>query len=750
MKRLTPSHLNDLNPQQLEAVTYPGGPLLILAGAGSGKTRVLAHRIACLLEGGVEPHRVLAITFTNKAAQEMKGRVERLLGRGVAAGLWMGTFHAVCARILRREAGWTGLGANFSILDEDDQAAVVKECVEGLGLDPEAYSPAWVVPAISRAKDELLGPEDLAARARDLRGRNLARVFARYQERLRAANSVDFGDLISLTVRLLESVPERREVYSQQFQHILVDEYQDTNHAQYRLVSLLASTHQNLMVVGDDDQSIYRWRGADIRNILEFERDFPRARVVRLEENYRSRQAILDAANQVISRNRMRKGKTLFTRRGYGERPALYQARDGRDEAAFVASEVERLLGEGFALGDCAVLYRTHAQSRVLEEVLMERRLPYVLVGGVRFYERREVKDVLAYLRLISNPADDLAFRRALGAPRRGVGPGTLARLESAAAGRGLSLLEAASRAREFGLGGRAAALEAFAGLVKRLAEGRDRPVREQLEAVLEGSGYLSSLEEGDGPDALSRLENLKELLSVAEEYDRSGEGGGLEGFLAEAALMSEADAYRGGADALALMTFHSAKGLEFKVVFMVGLEEGLFPHQRSLDEDDALEEERRLCYVGMTRAAEALYLSFAAFRMTRGQYRQSVPSRFLSEIGPGSLRPLCPPGVLVPLRSSRAVGAARDSREAAGRGAPPAGAALGAGRTPAPAAGRSGPGPSEETLRPGDRVLHHRWGEGTVVQCRGEGEDAEVAVAFPGAGVRRLLLRYAGLKRAQ
>jgi DNA helicase-2/ATP-dependent DNA helicase PcrA len=769
------SFLHQLNPEQRRAVTHAGGPLLILAGAGSGKTRVLTYRIAHLLASGEDPGRILAITFTNKAAAEMRERVERLVGPRAAA-MWVGTFHAMCARMLRQSAGRPGFSPNFAIFDEGDQAALVLECVRDLNLDEKAYRPPGVVSAISRAKDELLDPTSFGAGARDYYQRRVAEIYARYQARLQDQNALDFGDLIMRAVELLLGDEDRRAYYGDLFRHVLVDEYQDTNHAQYRFIALLAARHRNLVVVGDDDQSIYRWRGADINNILNFERDFPDATVVRLEQNYRSTGAILDVANRVIATNVRRKGKELWTARGRGEPPVLFEGGTEHDEAFYAAREIERLRAAGEAgLGDCAVLYRTHAQSRVFEDVFMRLGLPYVIVGGLRFYERREIKDVLAYLRLVANPRDTLALRRAAGAPPRGIGPKTVAALEAAAAAASLAPGEALPRLDDLpGLDARSKKkLLPLAGLIRDLGDvARAQPVAGLIEAVLERSGYLNWVAGEGPPDAEARVENIKELVSVAREFDAAyaasavaGAPAALYDFLAGVTLVSAVDSFRAGEDAVALMTLHTAKGLEFFAVFVVGMEEKLFPHARAIDDEAELEEERRLCYVGMTRARDRLYLTRAWQRSAFGVTMINAPSRFLNDIPASLVRHLSAPAAAAPgagLR--RPVGAGPGGERRAGQWAdegdpdpdvpgyiPPdrwrprprrAQPARGAGA-------ETEPRPAIAGLAAGDRVRHPRFGVGTVVAGSGTGEDEEVTVAFPGAGVKRLLLKFAGLERA-
>ncbi len=629
--------LDGLNPQQKEAASYMGGPVLVLAGAGSGKTRVLTHRFAHLVSLGIDPSRILAITFTNKAAGEMKSRVRDLLG-DVGRETWVCTFHSACVRILRRDYDRIGGQRNFTILDTDDQLTAVKACLKELNLSDRKYSPSSVLAAISRAKNNMLDPKGMAATAHGFFEERVTEVYRLYQKKLRNNNALDFDDLLLETLRLFR---ERRDVldyYRTRFEHILVDEYQDTNRAQYELVRLLAGEKRNVFVVGDDDQGIYKFRGADIRNILEFEKDYSDARVVKLEQNYRSTQSILDAAWHVIRNNASRKEKRLWTKNGQGQRVIYYRAPDQRAEAMFVTGEIARLRRLfGLPWSSFAVLYRTHAQSRAFEEVFMASNVPYNLVGGLRFYERKEIKDIMAYLRLVANPRDTLALRRAANAPKRGLGESTLDKIIAYAEREGIPPLDAMGRAGDIeGLRGAGAkAAEAFHSLMAGFA-GYDGLFR-LVEAVMEKTGYLAALEAEGTIDSMTRVENLKELLNVAREFEIANPDDSLALFLESVSLMTDADAYEEGQDAVALMTLHTAKGLEFPVVFLAGMEEGLFPHSRSAGDPDELEEERRLCYVGMTRAKELLYLTGARDRMMYGEYAPSVESRFLKEI-PASL----------------------------------------------------------------------------------------------------------------
>jgi len=718
--------LAQLNPAQVEAVTYGDGPLLVLAGAGSGKTRVLTRRVAYLLkEGGVSPHRILAITFTNKAAREMRERVEALVPE-VAGDLWICTFHAACLRILRRQQEFFGRDRDFVIYDADDQLTVVKDCLKELDLDEKKYPPRPVAWAVSQAKNLLMGEDEYARHVHDQFSRVVSDAYRLYQDKLRRNNAVDFDDLIFLTVRLFREYPQVLAYYQDRFRHILVDEYQDTNHAQYVLVNLLARDHRNLCVVGDPDQGIYGWRGADIKNILSFERDYPEARVVRLEQNYRSTGAILEAANQIIRNNANRKEKRLWTAAGPGAPLVDYFGGDERAEADFVAGRILRIKeAENRPYRDFTVLYRTHAQSRVIEENFVRRGVPYTVIGGLKFYERREIKDALAYLRLILNPHDTLSLARIVNVPRRGVGEASLGKIVAFAREREISPVEALARAAEIpgltakvreGAAALGALLRGFSAAEPQLT------VTELVRAVLERTGYRMELLAENTVESRTRLENLDEFLSVTGEFDRQAEEPGLRSFLENVALVTDLDKYEEGADQVTLMTLHSAKGLEFPVVFLIGLEEGVFPHSRSLTDAGELEEERRLCYVGVTRARERLYLTHCWKRTLYGTQRYNPPSRFLEEI---------PPHLV----------SADDSLDRAGKGR--------AAGTPAPAGRGTGEPRKEKPFILGDKVRHGKWGVGVIVGVRGEGADAEFKVAFPDQGIKVLLARYAPLERA-
>ena len=715
--------LETLNPSQLEAVTHTEGPLLILAGAGSGKTRVLTHRISYLLDEGLAtPDEILAITFTNKAAGEMKDRVALLVGPD-SKRMWVSTFHAFCARILRVHAEKLGYKREFTIYDGADQVRLTRRCIVELGKDPKRFNPRSFHAQISSAKNQLMDPHDYLRATEGFMAENVAEVYELYQKRLYENNAMDFDDLLMQTVALLEVFPDVRERYQSRFRYIHVDEYQDTNHAQYRLVNILAAAHRNLCVVGDDDQSVYSWRGADIRNILDFERDYPEAKVVKLEQNYRSTQTILNAANAVVANNASRKHKALWTAGDEGERIRLFTAADDYAEARYVVAEILRLKEAGASLRDVAVFYRTNAQSRTLEDVLVREGVPYQIVGGVRFYERAEVKDAMAYLAVIVNPADSASLERIINVPKRGLGAASVGRLLEHAQREGISLYDALAETEEAGLS--PAARKACAN-VRALFEGwrvaaREVPPSEMVEAVLDDSGYRKELEAEGTIEAESRLENLGELVNAAAEYERVEPEPTLDGFLQQQALYSEADQLSGDGRAT-LMTLHNAKGLEYDHVFVVGMEEGTFPHARSLDEQN-LEEERRLFYVGITRARKTLTLSYARVRSTYGEREYQMPSRFLTEI-PEEFKAGSVPGV----------------SGARGRGG--WGGALGgaAGGKITDRGQRAG----QPTYKAGERVRHAKFGVGDVV----EAEPGRLVVRF-GAEEKVLVPEIAPLSRA-
>lgn len=715
--------LADLNPEQVDAVISTEGPLLVLAGAGSGKTRVITRRIAYLIGRlDVKPWQILAVTFTNKAAEEMRRRVEALLERD-GLSVWMGTFHATAARILRKHAPQLGFTNSFLIHDESDQLALIKECLRELDLSERTLHPKAIAFRIGRAKAELQGPAEYALSVTDYVEEQTARVYRLYQEKLRRSNAMDFDDLLMAASLLFEERSDILRLYQDFWRYILVDEYQDTNQAQYRLVRLLAQAHRNLCVVGDDDQSIYGFRGANLSNILDFERDYPGCTVIRLEQNYRSTQRILNAASHVIAHNRGRKGKQLWTANEGGERIVLYQARDEEEEAAFIAEAIESLaLREGRSFDDFAIFYRTNAQSRALEEACGRKFIPYVVVGGLRFYERKEVKDLLAYLRFILNPHDSVSLRRIINVPHRGIGEGTVEKLEGLAQAAGISLWEACGRAVEEKLlpGRQRRSLERLYHLIERYRSQGFPSVPDLLLDLLKETGYIDSLIAQGTPEALGRLENLKELVVAAQAFHERSEEKSLQAFLDGVALMAGIDEFREGRGAVALMTLHMAKGLEFPVVFISGMEEGLFPHAWALTDDSELEEERRLFYVGMTRAKERLYLTAALKRQLRGQ-GFGLPSRFLEEIPP-------------------------DLLEVKGSGAGGHGS-VGESVRELSAVSFQQPEPFVDNLRVGMKVRHPEWGVGVVKERIGSGQGLKVVVSFQRVGRKRLAAKHANLE---
>jgi len=755
------NYLDDLNPEQREAVEHVDGPLLVLAGAGSGKTRVLTVRIAHLIqEHGVDPASVLAVTFTNKAAGEMRERVCRLLGIE-PAGIWIGTFHSMGARLLRRHAAYLGWSSNFSIFDGEQAVREVKRVMERRNLPVKQWHPKAVHAAISSAKNQLVSPEEYAATARDAFSRVVAAVYPEYQAALKEQNAFDFDDLLVKPVELFLTHESLLERYRARFQFILVDEYQDTNHAQYRFLELLARKHGNIMAVGDDDQSIYGWRGADIRNILDFEKDFPDARIVRLERNYRSTGRILEAANRVIAQNARRKGKTLRPMTGPGERITRVEALDEQDEAEWIASEIESRLAENpeRSLRDFVVLYRTNAQSRALEEALRRHDLPYQIVGGTRFYERREIMDVLAYLRLISNPRDAGAFERIVNYPRRGIGDQSQAQLMAWAAERGLVPLEAAARANECDLLGRgkAAAFVSFAGLIARYRNlAATTPVGELIERLIEEIGLIAALEE-EGPEGEERIENVGELVASAHEFDAGLALGRLAGdedlpsdaspldlFLEKVTLITDVDRHDPEARAVTLMTLHNAKGLEFPVVFISGLEDGLFPLARAYDEPEELEEERRLFYVGITRAKQKLYLTYARMRRRGPEVLACTPSTFLKPIPEDLLEVRATPRA----ERSRRAGlgySRRETRWSSSWGG-------GFGDTSDVEDGGLVVDYSDAQDAPrfikGERVRHPQFGRGTIREVSGFGRDLKAVIDFESVGRKKVIVRYANLQK--
>ena len=752
-----------LNPMQREAVLSTEGPLLVLAGAGSGKTRVLTHRVAYLIEEmGVAPWNIMAITFTNKAAGEMRERVDRLVSHGAEA-VWVSTFHSSCVRILRRHIQYLGFDTDFSIYDTDDQKTVMKQVIKALELDPKQYRERALLSQISAAKDQLISPEEFElSAAGDYRLRQTARIYREYQNQLKKNNALDFDDLIVKAVELLEESREVREYYQERFKYVMVDEYQDTNYAQFKLVSLLAGKYRNLCVVGDDDQSIYRFRGADIKNILSFEETFPGAKVVRLEQNYRSTGHILHAANEVIRHNEGRKEKKLWTENGEGEKVRFRQYDQAYEEADGVVKEIR---DGGWDYKDCAVLYRTNAQSRLLEEKCLLYNIPYRLVGGVNFYQRREIKDILSYLKTIANGRDDLAVMRIINVPKRGIGAASVNRAEIFASANGYSMYSALARVKAIpGMGRAAGKIQEFVDLIEDFREklsAGEYDLAGLIEDVLERSGYRASLEEEGEVEAQTRLENIEELVNKAAAYEAAAEEPSLGAFLEEVALVADVDAMEDTDDRVTLMTLHSAKGLEFDNVWMCGMEDGLFPSMMAINSEDpvsAIEEERRLCYVGITRARKRLTLTAARQRMVNGETRWHKISRFVDEIPEEELeasrlesknfgrtislddgdmpwnRPARPAGVSTFGRGENAY-ASRTAVFPQGT---------------APAFGKAFTVAKADRLdyEVGDRVRHIKFGDGTVKEIKDGGKDYEVTVEFDTMGQKRMFASFAKLKK--
>ncbi|WP_029596107.1 DNA helicase PcrA [Exiguobacterium chiriqhucha] len=738
MYNLSEELVKGMNPPQAEAVKYTDGPLLIMAGAGSGKTRVLTHRVAYLMASKqIAPWNILAITFTNKAAREMKDRIARLVG-GVADDIWISTFHSMCVRILRRDIDRIRYDRNFSILDSSDQLTAIKQVLKELNLDPKKYEPRTLLGMISNHKNELRTPQDAAA----LVGNNpyekvISDVYTAYEKKLKQNNVLDFDDLIMKAIQLFQEAPDVLAFYQKKFQYIHVDEYQDTNRAQYTLVKLLAKAHENLCVVGDSDQSIYRWRGADIANILTFEKDYPSAHVILLEQNYRSTKRILEAANGVIQNNSGRKDKQLWTENVEGEKLLLHVASDDRDEAFFIINQMKELRQEGIDYGEMAVLYRTNAQSRGLEEMLLKSNIPYKMVGGTKFYERKEIKDILAYLRLIANPDEDISFVRVVNEPKRGIGAATVDKLGDFAGMQGVSLMEAIRDIELSGIAPRTATkLAEFRQLMVDLRQMADYlSISELIEEVLKKSGYEEMLKIEKTLEAESRLENLQEFLSVAQNFEKESDEQTLVAFLTDLTLVSDLDTLE-EVDELhqvTLMTLHSAKGLEFPVVFLIGMEEGLFPHSRALNDPEEMEEERRLAYVGITRAEKRLYLTRAQSRMLYGRFQNNPESRFLHEL----------PETLLERSGKAKKPMPWNPVESPGK-LP----VNGFSSKPKPKLAQSS-GAESIGWNVGDKANHKKWGQGTVVQTRGEGDQLELDIAFPAVGIKRLLAKFAPIEKA-
>lgn len=725
-----------LNDRQCEAVKHTEGPLLITAGAGSGKTKVLTCRIAHLLELGVAPYRILAITFTNKAAKEMKERVTNLVG-AQADSIWLSTFHSFCAKLLRFEVdGFHGYTRNFTIYDSSDQLVLVKDCLKKLNLDDKQFMPRSVLGTISSAKNVLMDARAFAAKASDFYEQKVADVYALYQEKLRENNAVDFDDLLFLAVRLLQEKEDVREKYQSRFQYILVDEYQDTNHAQYALTKILAARWRNICVVGDADQSIYAWRGADIRNIIDFTRDYPDAASIKLEQNYRSTKTILHAANAVIDNNESRPKKTLWTENPAGNKIIHYQAQTEHDEADYIAGVIynrHEISHEPY--GDMAILFRTNAQSRVLEEKLMRYAIPYTMVGGTKFYDRKEIKDVLAYLRLLYNPEDSLSLTRIINVPKRNIGATTMEHVAAYAEEQGISLFEALSSTDEIPVTKRArTSLENFAAMIFDLLndiEGKD--VLSLIETVIKQTGYGDMLdkEAEHDPQGESRKENVGEFLSVAKDYMDSNPDGNLQDFLENVALVSDVDDFESSDSKVTLMTLHAAKGLEFPVVFLTGLDEGLFPHSRTLLDPSQVEEERRLAYVGITRAERQLYVTNATTRTMYGRISAYMPSRFLAEIPPQLMEDYHRKSVMPQSRTTAVPGKQRVSI-----------------LTKPVASSLPKKHAVTDTFAKGDKVRHKIWGIGTVLDVIGEGPNMQMKIQFPTKGVRQVVVKYAPLEK--
>lgn len=745
--------LASLNEQQAEAVRQIAGPILILAGAGSGKTKALTTKIAYLLEKGVKPWNILAITFTNKAAKEMRQRVDALVGPS-AKDVWLYTFHGFCNQLLRRDINaLPGYTTSFSIYDPSDCKNVLKEALKKLNLDEKFYPLPGLLATISNAKNVQVDAAAFARQAEDYHAKKVAEIYAEYQKHLVQSNAVDFDDLLLLTVKLLQTVPEVREKYQNKFHYVLIDEYQDTNHVQYLLAKLLSAPENNLCAVGDIDQSIYGWRGADISNILDFEKDYPQARIFKLEQNYRSTQVILDAANEVIKHNAARRPKNLWTENGNGQPIAYYQARDDREEAEFVVGQIRKLQNDGTKLGDMAILYRTNAQSRMFEENLINNGIPYVMVGSLKFYDRKEVKDTLSYLRFLANERDIQGLERIINEPKRGIGAATVAKVRSLLEESGMPLPEVLQTVQAKEVLGRAfGKIQAFSDMIQELARVKDTlPVKDLMTQVLEKSGYLEALRLEGSDQSKSRLDNLNEFLRIADEFAKDpGEENNktLEDFLNHVALVADIDDAKLTQDSVILMTLHSAKGLEFPVVFIGGMEDGLFPSQRSLEDEDKLEEERRLCYVGITRAKKRLYLTSCRSRMVYGHVVMYPPSRFLQEIPRNLIE-----NVAVRRSTYGSYGGQRGHQGSAGTHASLRNIARNRGGsildTPSPRSHFVPEGGPVPEFRAGDKCRHKKFGVGTIIEARPDGSEGQlVTVAFPGSGIKQLATKYKILQK--
>ncbi|AYM72829.1 MULTISPECIES: DNA helicase PcrA [Enterococcus] len=737
--------LNGMNPRQKEAVLHTDGPLLLMAGAGSGKTRVLTHRIAYLIEEKeVNPWNILAITFTNKAAKEMKERVNAILASG-GEDVWVSTFHSMCVRILRRDVDFIGYNRNFTIIDSSEQLTLMKRILKELNIDPKKYDPRSILGTISQAKNSLQTPQDFAKMQGSYYEEIAAKCYAAYQKELQYNQCMDFDDLIMNTIRLFEEHPDSLTYYQNKFHYIHVDEYQDTNHAQYTLVNLLAGRFRNLCVVGDADQSIYGWRGADMQNILDFEKDYPDAAVILLEQNYRSTKNILSAANQVIENNSNRKPKNLWTENKEGNKITYYRADNERDETRFIVDRMqEEIRSNHRNYGDFAILYRTNAQSRVMEETLLKANIPYKMVGGHKFYDRKEIKDILAYLNVLANPQDSISFERIVNSPKRGIGPGSIEKLRSFASLHEWPLLEAAQNVELANIGGKAGQqLGSFGEMIQEVTQMIPYlTVTELTKEVLDRSGYLEDLKIQNTLEAQARIENLEEFLTVTQEFDKQFEQQNEEDadvpeekltvFLNDLALVSDIDNLEEDASQVTLMTLHAAKGLEFPVVFLIGLEEGVFPLSRALMEESELEEERRLAYVGITRAEEALYLTNAFSRTLYGRTQYNRPSRFVEEIDQELLEieGMRPTPKKTPVFAKKTAYSYKQPETAV-------------------VSSKSATGGEKNSWKPGDKVKHKKWGLGTVVRVSGTSKDLELDVAFPSQGVKRLLAAFAPIEKA-
>ncbi|SDI41134.1 DNA helicase PcrA [Alteribacillus bidgolensis] len=744
-RQIVEKMLGGMNPEQKEAVQHTEGPLLVMAGAGSGKTRVLTHRIAYLIrEKGVPPYAILAITFTNKAAREMKERVANLVGP-VAEDIWMSTFHSMCVRILRRDIDRIGYNRNFSILDSSDQLSVIKQILKDQNIDSKKYDPRSMLGMISSAKNVLDTPEKFAEKAYGPVEETAADVYKEYQRRLRTNHALDFDDLIMMTIKLFKQVPEVLSFYQRKFQYIHVDEYQDTNRAQYVLVNLLAENHRNLCVVGDSDQSIYKWRGADIENILSFENDYEECRSILLEQNYRSTKKILLAANEVIKNNSGRKPKNLWTENDDGKNIHYFQAADERDESVYVVEKIKEAVQNGdYDYSDIAVLYRTNAQSRVMEEMFLKSNINYNMIGGTKFYDRKEIKDVLAYLRVVANPDDDISLGRIINVPKRGIGATTVDKIAAYANNQGISMFAALQEADQIGLSARPTKkLLEFSEQLGNWIQLQDYlSVTELVDELLEKTGYRDALKEDKSLESQSRLENIDEFISVTKDFEKKNEDKSLIAFLTDLALVSDINQEEEDDEsAVVMMTLHSAKGLEFPVVFLIGMEEGVFPHSRSLFENEEMEEERRLAYVGITRAEEELHLTHAHMRQLYGRTQANPMSRFIQEL---------PQDVIDGMEKENKPDWIKTSIGGANSGVSPFERKRKA--AVAPAKGRTisaSTGGSSFDWQVGDKAEHKKWGTGTVVSIKGEGEDVELDVAFPTEGVKRLYAKFAPISKA-